>query len=138
MVEQRTTPRQDAKNAQRQQENGDGAQSFANGWQKGKGGWPSKGGSPRGWRGKVGTPNQTTEEATEGQDRAVGYVRVSADGPAVIDAIHANPVRRGLGWVAHGFSRGGREYGWNSRPDRLGAVERTLSGGMAERAHSYG
>ncbi|HUU98047.1 MAG TPA: hypothetical protein VM487_20120 [Phycisphaerae bacterium] len=58
--------------------------------------------------------------------------------PAVIDTIHANPVRRGLGWVAHGFSRGGREYGWNRRPDRLGVVERAVLGGLAGRAHSYG
>jgi hypothetical protein len=63
---------------------------------------------------------------------------VSADGPSVIDTIHADPVRRDLGWVPHGFSRGGREYGWNRRPNRLAVVERMVLGGLAERAHSYG
>jgi hypothetical protein len=31
----------------------------------------------------------------------------------------------------------GREYGWNSRPDRLAVVERAVPGGTAERAHSH-
>jgi hypothetical protein len=70
--------------------------------------------------------------------RATSFAVDLAHLPAGSFDAHANSVRRGPGWVAHGFSRGGRDHGWNPCPDRLGAVAHGVPGGVAARVHSVG